>query len=65
MHSNPFPKWDGSELTPYYTNWEGATVLNLGKVVQVNIPESDGADNYFESYYARNELEAPLKFSAA
>ena len=40
LHSDPFPKLDGIDFIPTYANMEGADVLNLGLVVQVNFPDA-------------------------
>ena len=69
MHSNPFPKKDGSEFTGKYANLKAATVKNLGLVVQVNMPKvgsgGKSPDNFFESKYMEKEVGGPAKFSAA
>lgn len=69
LHSNPFPKRDGSEFKGTYINLKGATVKNLGKVVQVNMPVADkdglSPDNYFQSKYMSEELGGKETFSAA
>ena len=69
MHSNPFPKEDGNDLTMSYTDWKGATCNNKGMVVQVDVPNAGSGgtspDNYFESTYSADSLKGPKKFSAA
>ena len=69
MHSEPFPKDNGNEFVGTYVNLVKATSLNMGKVVQVNMPDanSDGVspNNYFTSQHSVDVLGGVKKYSAA
>jgi len=69
MHSEPFPKKDGNEFVGYYANLVKATSLNMGKVIQVNMPVVNSAgvssENYFTSQHSVDVLGGAKKYSAA
>lgn len=74
MHSDPFPKEDGTEFKGTYNDITSATVKNLGKVVQMNFPDVEAGhsdigpaspNNYYESGYAQDKLKAASRFNAA
>ena len=54
---------DGTEFTGTYANLKKATIKNLGKVVQLNMPDAAAngmsPNNYFKSKYMSEDLGGP------
>lgn len=52
IHSEPFEKQE-DEMKGTYSNLTKATVVNKGLTIQVDIPQENKADNFFESKYSQ------------
>lgn len=69
MHSEPFQKKNGNEFKGTYANIEKATSKNLGKVIQVNMPDANSGGvspaNFFTSEHSVDVLGSAKKYSAA
>lgn len=64
MHSEPFPKADGNEFKGTWSNFDKATVKNLGKVIQVDFPKT-APKMFFESQHSVDVIGGNLKYNAA